>query len=289
MTTLYEGAFAKLNLTLDVLGKRPDGYHDLRGIMQTISLCDDLTIRLDTGKEWQIDCGNSKIPNDSRNLAWRAAESFFMATGIQPNGVSIHVVKRIPSEAGMGGGSADAAAVLRALNRHYAFPLSSQKLIFLAATVGSDVPFCVYGGTAIAEGRGERLTWLPDLPECSIVTCKPDFSVSTPVLFRRIDSYTLKDRPDHCAMEAAVRRQDLSGIGSLVCNVFDPLVDQEYPVIGDIKNAMLRSGALGAQMTGSGSAVYGLFDRSDYATDAVCRLSAILDRVWICTPVGKYT
>ena len=289
MIELFEKAYAKINLSLDVLGIRPDGYHDLKGIMQTISLCDDLTLHLDTGREWQLDCGNPLIPNDNRNLAWRAAESFFKATDIHPNGVSIHMKKRIPSEAGMGGGSADAAAVLRALNRHYSFPFSCESLISLAATVGSDVPFCLYGGTAIAEGRGERLTWLPDLSECVIVACKPDFSVSTPVLFRRVDGYSLRERPNHSAMEAAVRRQDLSGIGPLVCNVFDPIVGQDYPMIENIKNSMLRSGALGAQMTGSGSAVYGIFDRLDHAQDAARKLSVMLDLVWICTPVGKYT
>ena len=161
MTTLYECAFAKLNLTLDVLGKRPDGYHDLKSVMQAISIRDDVQIDMGTGKPWTLECGTPGIPEDSTNLAWKAAQVFCNAMNKDPDGIAIRIKKRIPSGAGLGGGSADAAAVLRALNRHYGSPLSVLALAELGAQVGSDVPFCTLCGTAMVEGRGERLRRLP--------------------------------------------------------------------------------------------------------------------------------
>ena len=152
MTTLYEGAFAKLNLTLDVLGKREDGYHDLKSVMQTISIRDDVEIDIGTGKPWSLECSAEGIPTDRKNLAWKAAEVFCQEMKKDPDGISIRIHKRIPSGAGLGGGSADAAAVLRALNRHYGSPLSVLALAELGARVGSDVPFCVLCGTAMVEG-----------------------------------------------------------------------------------------------------------------------------------------
>ena len=173
MTTLYEGAFAKLNLTLDVLGKRPDGYHDLKSVMQTISVRDDIEIDVGTGEPWRLLCDKEGIPTDETNLAWKAAKVFFDAVKKDPEGLEIRIVKRIPSGAGLGGGSADAAAVLRALNRHYGHPFSVGALAELGAQVGSDVPFCTLCGTAMVEGRGEKLRKLPDMPDCVFVVCKP--------------------------------------------------------------------------------------------------------------------
>ena len=173
MTTLYEGAYAKVNLTLDVLGKREDGYHDLQSVMQTISIRDDVEIDVGTGKPWVLECSREDIPNGPENLAWKAAKVYCDAMKLDPQGLAIRITKRIPSGAGLGGGSADAAAVLRALNRHFDSPLSILALAELGAQVGSDVPFCVVGGTAMVEGRGERLRKLPDMPECVFVVCKP--------------------------------------------------------------------------------------------------------------------
>ena len=173
MTTLYEGAFAKVNLTLDVLGKREDGYHDLQSVMQTISVRDDVEIDVGTGKPWVLTCTNPEIPTDERNLAWKAAKVFCETLKKDPGGLAIRILKRIPSGAGLGGGSADAAAVLRALNRYYDAPLSIMALAELGALVGSDVPFCVLGGTAMVEGRGERLRKLPDMPDCTFLRIHP--------------------------------------------------------------------------------------------------------------------
>ena len=156
MITLQEFAYAKINLTLDVLGKREDGYHDLSSIMQTVSIRDDIEIDIGTGKPWKLLCDKDNIPADENNLAWKAAKVFFDAVKKDPDGLEIRIIKRIPSEAGLGGGSADAAAVLRALNRHYDAPFSILALAELGAGIGCDVPFCVLGGTAMVEGRGER-------------------------------------------------------------------------------------------------------------------------------------
>ena len=228
MTTLYECAFAKLNLTLDVLGKREDGYHDLKSVMQTVSVRDDIEIDVGTGKPWCLQCDKEDIPTDSTNLAWKAAEVYLNAMGKDPDGLEIRITKRIPSGAGMGGGSADAAAVLRALNRHYGDPLSIYALAELGAQVGSDVPFCVVGGTAMCEGRGERLRKLPNMPDCFFVVCKPEFSVSTPELYRKLDETAIAKRPDNTAMESAILGGDIGKVALNLCNVFDPIVTEEH-------------------------------------------------------------
>lgn len=258
MTTLYEGAFAKVNLTLDVLGKRADGYHDIKSVMQTISLRDDIQIELGTGKPWTIRCDKEDVPTDERNICWKAAKLYFDTIGKDPNGLEISITKRIPMQAGLGGGSADAAAVLRALNRHYNAPLSLPALAELGSAVGSDVPFCVLCGTAVVEGRGERIRKLPDMPECIFVVCKPNFSVSTPELYAAIDEKVIAKHPDTTAMERAVLAGDLDTIAHTVYNVFDPIVTEAHPELNYIKSIFNTYGAVGYQMTGSGSAVYGM-------------------------------
>lgn len=285
MTTLYEGAFAKLNLTLDVLGKREDGYHNLKSVMQTISIRDDVQIDIGTGKPWSLECSAGNIPTDHTNLAWKAAEVYCSAMNKDPNGISIHITKRIPSGAGMGGGSADAAAVLRALNRHYGNPLSILALAELGAQVGSDVPFCVMCGTAMVEGRGERLRKLPNLPDCVFVVCKPDFSVSTPELYQKIDSVAIARRPDNAAMESALLAGDLGKIADLLDNVFDPVVTADHLELNYIKSICNSYGALGMQMTGSGSAVFAIMESFEYAAVVCNMLKDNYPNVFIAKPV----
>ena len=285
MITLYEGAFAKLNLTLDVLGKREDGYHDLRSVMQTISIRDDVEIDLDTGKPWELSCTNEDIPCDERNLAWKAAKVFFDTTGKDPNGLSIRITKRIPMEAGMGGGSADAAAVLRALNKHYDNPFSILALAELGAQVGSDVPFCVLCGTAMVEGRGERLRKLPDMPDCVFVVCKPDFSSSTPELYRKLDETAIAKRPDNQAMESALLAGDLGKVAENLCNVFDPLVTAEHLELNYIKSIFNSYGSVGQQMTGSGSAVFAILPNFEYAAVVCNMLKDNYPNVYIAKPI----
>ena len=285
MTTLYEGAFAKLNLTLDVLGKREDGYHDLKSVMQTISVRDDVEIDIGTGKPWTLECSEEGIPCDERNLAWKAAKVFFDVTKKDPDGIAIRITKRIPSGAGMGGGSADAAAVLRALNRHYGNPFSIFALAELGAQVGSDVPFCVVCGTAMVEGRGERLRKLPDMPDCVFVICKPEFSVSTPELYKKIDEVAIPKRPDNKAMESALLAGDLGKGCENVFNVFDPVVTQEHLELNYIKSIFNSYGAAAFQMTGSGSAVFAIVPDFEFAAVICSMLRDNYPNVFIAKPV----
>ena len=180
MTCINEKAYAKINISLDITGKRPDGYHDMLMVMQTITLCDDITVTLTPGRASRAESNLRFVPCDERNLAVRAANVFFAETGIGNMGAHIKMQKRIPVGAGMAGGSSDAAAVLRALNKLCGAGLDRVRLEQLAAHIGSDVAFCVCGGTQLASGRGELLSPLPSMPECGVVVCKPDFSVSTP-------------------------------------------------------------------------------------------------------------
>lgn len=285
MTTLYEGAFAKLNLTLDVLGKREDGYHDIKSVMQAISIRDDVEIDIETGKPWSLECATEGIPTDETNLAWKAAKVYCDAMHKDPGGITIRILKRIPSGAGLGGGSADAAAVLRALNRHYGDPLSVLALAELGAQVGSDVPFCVLCGTAMAEGRGEKLRKLPDMPECVFVVCKPAFSVSTPELYRKLDTVAIPKHPDHMAMESALLAGDLGKIADLIYNVFDPVVTADHLEINYIKSICNSYGALGMQMTGSGSAVYAIMPSFEYAAVVCNMLKDNYPDVFVAMPV----
>lgn len=285
MVTLYEGAFAKVNLTLDVLGKRSDGYHDLKSVMQTISIRDDIEIDVDTGKPWKLQCNMEGIPIDERNLAWKAAETFFKVTGKTVNGIEIRIHKRIPTEAGLGGGSADAGAVLRALNKHYGNPLSIFALAELGSAVGSDVPFCTLCGTAMVEGRGERLRKLPDLPDCFFVVCKPEFSSSTPELYRKIDETEIAKRPNNQAMESALLAGDIAKVAENIWNVFDPVVTQEHLELNYIKSIFNSYGAVAYQMTGTGSAVFAIVDSFEYAAVICNMLKENYPQVFIAKPV----
>ena len=285
MTTVFEPAYAKVNLTLDVLGKRDDGYHDLQSVMQTISLRDDIEIDIGTGKPWKLLCNKEGIPTDERNLAWKAAKVYCDAMNKDPDGLEIRITKRIPSQAGLGGGSADAAAVLRALNEHYGNPLSIMALAELGAQVGSDVPFCVVGGTAMVEGRGERLRMLPNMPDCVFVVCKPDFPISTPELFRKIDEKTIAKRPDNRAMESAILAGDLGRVAENLCNMFDPVVTEDHLELNYIKSIFNSYGSIGQQMTGSGSAVFCLVPEFEFAAVICNMLRENYPQVFVAKPV----
>lgn len=285
MTTLYEGAFAKINLTLDVLGKRPDGYHDLKSVMQTISIRDDIEIDVDTDKPWVLTCDKENVPTDERNLAWKAAKVFYEHTKLETTGLEIRITKRIPMEAGMGGGSADAGAVLRALNKHYGEPLSILALAELGSLVGSDVPFCTLCGTAMVEGRGERLRKLSNIPDCCFVVCKPEFSSSTPELYKKIDEVAIAKRPDHSAMESALLAGDLGKIAENIYNVFDPIVTQDHLELNYIKSIFNSYGSIAQQMTGSGSAVFAIVPDFEFAAVICNMLKDNYPNVYIAKPV----
>ena len=285
MVTLREKAYAKLNLTLDVLGKRPDGYHDLKSVMQTVSLHDRIELDIGTGEPWKLICEREDIPCDERNLAWKAAKLYCDEVGQNPDGITLRIEKNIPSGAGMGGGSADAAAVLRMLNRFYGNRLTLEELADLGARIGSDIPFCVWGGTVMCEGRGEIMRRLPDCPKCVILGCKPEFSVSTPVLFRKIDSVEIMAHPDNDAMERALEAGDIHAITREIYNVFDPVVSEDYPQISHIKRICNSHGALASQMTGSGSVVFAVMPDMDSAQKAAEELKQTYSQVFLAEPV----
>lgn len=260
-------AYAKLNLSLDVGAKRPDGYHEMTMVMQSASLCDDIRIER-VGNGFSCLTNLRYIPCDGRNLAVRAAEAFFAAAGLG-GGARLFITKRIPVGSGMGGGSSDAAAVLRGLNAMCGTRFSRRELEELGAQVGSDVPFCVAGGTQLASGRGEILRPLRPLPDCRFVICKPDFSISTPELFKKLDGAEIKCRPDTQGMIAALAAGDLTGAARRMYNVFEDVPDRRLDVAAAIRRDLLDCGALGAIMTGSGSAVFGVF--ADAARAAAAR------------------
>ena len=269
MDIIQEKAFAKLNISLDVTERRDDGYHDMVMVMQTVSLCDELSIRLNTGGRVTAKCNLPFIPGDERNLAVKAALCFYRALGTPAPGMVIETAKRIPVGAGMAGGSADAAAVLRALDRLNGHPFSLARLEELACEVGSDVAFCVAGGTSLATGRGEKLEPLPPLPPCRFVICKPDFSISTPELFRKLDQVSLRCHPDTAGLLAAIKGGELKEICRRMYNVFEDVDDRRLRTVSEIKGKMLDHGALGAVMTGTGSAVFGVF-QEETATEELC-------------------
>ncbi len=284
--TLHETAPGKLNLTLDVLGKRPDGYHDLEMVMCSVSLADTLTLELGTGEGWSVSCNRPGIPEGPDNLCWKAAKLYFNAAGLDPGGLRILVKKNIPAQAGLAGGSSDAAAVLRALNRHYG-RFGPEELLSLGLKVGSDVPYCLFGGVALARGRGEILTRLPDLPdELWFVLAKPEFSVSTPALFREIDEAGVLERPDTPAMLDAVRRADRNAIGANLQNAFEPLVAKKFPVVESIRQVMLSHEAIGARLTGTGSVVFGLYCSKFKAAAAVVELQELCPEVYLVTAIS---
>jgi len=277
-------ACAKLNLTLDILRKREDGYHDLQMVMQSVDLADTLTVTPANG-QGRMATNLSYLPADGRNLAQMAAAAFREATGTDLQ-VDIAIEKRIPVCAGMAGGSSDGAAVLRAMNELTGANLPLEQLAQIGQKVGSDVPYCVLGGTALAEGRGEILTPLPSLPRCHVVACKPAFSVSTPRLFSRVDVRKIVRRPDTSGLLAALKAGDLAGVARRMYNVFEDVLEpRRRAEIESIKTALIDCGALGSTMSGSGPTVFGLFDDAAAAENAKTRLCQLYHDVFLCQTV----
>lgn len=280
-------AYAKLNLSLDVLDKRPDGYHEMKMVMQTVTLRDRIALETGTGRPLEMRSNLGFLPADEHNLAAAAALALCRETGTDPGGLSIKLDKTIPVCAGMAGGSADAAAVLRGLNEVLRLGLSQTRLEEIGALVGSDVPYCVGGGTALAEGRGEILTSLPSLPHCHIVLCKPAFSVSTPELFRALDGCRIRRRPDTAGLIDALTAGDLPGVARRMYNVFEDVLPQRrYQEICTIKNVLIQHGALGASMSGTGPTVFGLFDRQQAAEDARAALAPLYRETFLVESMG---
>ena len=288
MISVQEKAYAKLNLSLDVVARREDGFHELAMLMQTVSVCDDLTLELNDSGTVKAACNLHFIPIDERNLAVRAARCYLEEIGEEARGVQIRMDKHIPVGAGMGGGSADAAAVLRGMHRLFDTRLDRRKLEELASRVGSDVAFCVAGGTALAKGRGELLTDLPDLPDCVFVIAKPDFSISTPELYKKLDSVSLRRHPDTAGLLQGIESGELREICRRMYNVFEDVPDRRMRTVGEIKGVLLDHGALSAMMTGTGSAVFGVFENAAAAEGAREQLGKEYRFCTLARPVKRY-
>lgn len=249
-------ANAKINLTLDILGKRPDGFHEVAMVMQSIGLHDTLTLeRIEEGIELSINVPWLKA--DEKNLAWRAAALVQKEYDLS-GGVRIALTKRIPVAAGLAGGSADAAAVLKGMNELYGLQMSQQRLCELGAQLGSDIPFCIMGGTMLATGRGEILTRLADMPETWVVLAKPRISVSTAWAYQNYDEQGAEAHPDNKAIERAIAHKNRKAVAKLLCNVLESVTIKKHDVIAEYKEMMLAHGAMASMMSGSGPTVFGL-------------------------------
>ena len=282
-------AFAKINLGLDVLGKREDGYHEVRMIMQTIRMYDQLDMRKSVEPGIHLTTNKKYIPVDENNLVWRAAKLMMDTCGIM-EGVSIHLHKVIPVAAGMAGGSSDAAATLVGMNRLFHCGLSKEKLMELGVQIGADVPYCVLRGTALAEGIGEKLTVLPPMPDCWILIGKPGISVSTKYVYTTLDLNTDTVHPDIDGMKKALEDGNLYGITERMGNVLQDVTIPAYPEVERIKEQMKTLGAVNAMMSGSGPTVFGIFDNEEKAQEACQKLreSGSCQQVFLTVPFNNY-
>ncbi len=281
---LFTRAYAKINLTLDVLGRRADGYHALSSVMQTISLADMLALRALPDGQTEFFCDVPAL-NGAENLVYRAARALRAAAGCQ-RGVRIELHKQTPMQGGLGGGSSDAARVLLALNAAWELGLGQDHLIELAASLGSDVPFFVLGGTALVEGRGERVTSLPDLPGLWVVLLKPSVAVSTPAAFRALtpDDYT--DGQATARLVAAIRAGATLPLDGLV-NALEERVCQVYPAVAESRAAFVQAGALLAHMSGSGPTLFALFSSLAEAARVYRALLSAGRQVWLARTVSR--
>ena len=263
MKQIKLNARAKINITLDVLRKRDDGYHDLSMIMQTINLCDNITITATDNDNIEMTSNYSWLPCDNRNLVYKAAELMREKYSIK-EGLKIHLTKNIPVAAGMAGGSSDCAATLIGLRNMFKIKADDNELMTLGKTLGADVPYCILRGTALAEGIGEKLTQLPPFPNTIVLIAKPPINVSTSVVFGNFDLSKVDKHPDNNRIIELIKDKDLKGICENMCNVLESVTVKNYPVIADIKKSMIEYGAMGSLMSGSGPTVFGFFE--DYNT-----------------------
>ena len=281
---LTELAPAKLNLTLEVGEKRSDGYHEVQSVMSCAALYDEVTLESGTSGGISMTCDCPGLPLDDTNLCLRAAKLFFKKTGIPCDGLHIDLSKRIPMQSGLGGGSADAAAVLRGLRKLYRPEMMIKDLERMAAELGSDVPFCVRSVTAMVRGRGEQLLKLPKLPLCWFVICKPEFSFSTAEMYAKLDEKEPVSSIDTLGLIKALEYQDMQEISDRLGNCFEGVLEERSEIFA-IKNRLLALGARNACMSGSGSAVYGLFTQEDEAKAAAAELQKAYPQTWFAESV----
>lgn len=264
-------AFAKINLGLDVVRKREDGYHEVRMIMQTVDIFDRLEMEVTDGDKITISSNLSFLPNDGNNLCHKAAKLLFDEFGIK-KGLNINLEKKIPVAAGMAGGSSDAAAVLVGVNKLFGLKLSMQELMDRGVKIGADVPYCVMRGTALSEGIGEILTPLSPMPHCYIVVAKPKINVSTRFVYENLRLDIIEKHPDIDGMTEAIKNGNLAGVAERLSNVLETVTVREYPVIEEIKTFLKDMGAMNALMSGSGPTVFGIYGDRMSAYEAVMKL-----------------
>ncbi len=284
MDTVHLKAPAKINLTLDITGVRDDGYHTMKMIMQSVDLCDLVRIEKTAQGGIRIECSDPTLPTGEGNIAHRAAAAYFDAVGQSERNILIHLEKRIPHEAGLAGGSADAAAVIVGLNELFRTMLTVPQMCRIGLSVGADVPFCIQGGTALAEGIGELLLPLPGLPKCLILIAKPKAGIKTAESFRKFDQNGSDRYPDTERAMGAIVAGDLEGMAAEMCNVLEEVA--QVPEIEHIKQCMLQNGALGSVMTGSGSAVVGVFASKSRAKGCLRLLEEEYEDVFLVEPLG---
>ena len=266
MDKLELKALGKINLGLDVLGRRENGYHDVRMVMQTLYLYDQIKMEKTKKPGIELNTNLFYLPVNENNLAYRAADLLMKEFEIK-EGVKITLEKHIPVAAGMAGGSSNAATVLFGMNRMFSLGLSQQELMDRGVTLGADVPYCIMRGTVLAEGIGEILTPLPAMPKCHVLIAKPPISVSTKLVYEKLDSHEITEHPDIDGILKGLKERNLKKIASSMGNVLEKVTIEEYPVIEEIKNVMKKSGALNAMMSGSGPTVFGIFDEKDRAKE----------------------
>lgn len=283
-------ALAKINLGLDVLRRKEDGYHEVKMIMQTIDLYDQILIRKIQEDEIKIRTNLYYLPNNENNLAYKAAKLLKDEFHL-PGGISIQLKKVIPVAAGMAGGSSDAAAVLFGINKMYNLKLSQQELMERGVTLGADVPYCIMRGTALAEGIGEKLTVLPPMPKCHILIAKPPVNVSTKFVYENLHANDLKpeEHPEVDLQLEALEEGNLEKLVSHMGNVLERVTVPEYPVINEIKQMMLENGALGSMMSGSGPTVFGIFTNYTQARSAYEKLqkSGLSKQIYLTMPYNR--
>jgi len=276
---------AKINLAIDVLRKRPDGFHEVRMIMQSVALYDIISLRPVLDGRITVTSNSSAIPTDSNNIVYKTAEYLKQKYNVKA-GAEIYIEKNIPVSAGLAGGSADAAATLKLLDEAWKLKLTKSEMLDIAKKLGSDVPFCMTGGTALAEGLGEKLTPLKPMPECFILLAKPDMDISTKEVYERIDKENITKRPDIDAMIKAIEKQDLAAISKELCNVLEYVTVKKCPVISEIKEKLIEYGALGSVMSGSGPTVFGIFQDQASAYIAYDNIKNMVSEIFVVKPLS---
>lgn len=285
MNTQTGRAAAKINLAIDVLRKRPDGYHDVSMIMQSVALYDTITVRSLKG-DIKVTSNSDKIPADKTNIVYKAAEYLKIKYNVK-EGVHINIDKSIPVAAGLAGGSADAALTLKLLNKAWDLRLSKNELLEAGKKLGSDVPFCLQGGTALAEGLGEKLTALQGIPDCLILLAKPPVSISTKEVYEGLKLEEIKQRPDIKDMIRCINANDLEGIAANMCNVLETVTIKKCPQIQEIKEKLVEYGALGSMMSGSGPTVFGIFKDNASAYNAYDHIKDMVSDIFVVRTLNQ--